>query len=81
MMTNSGGTANYMAPEFLSSTDYNHKVDVYSCGLVLCEMLSGEIPIQSKESAQVIYSVFIKRMRPDIPESVGPNMRKLIEWC
>ena len=81
MMTNSGGTANYMAPEFLSSTEYNHKVDVYSYGLVLCEMLSGEIPFESMESAQVIYSVFIKRMRPDIPESVGPKMRKLIEWC
>lgn len=70
MMTNSGGTANYMAPEFLSSTDYNHKMDVYSYGLVLSEMLSGEIPLESKESAQVIYSVF-ERMRPDIPDRVG----------
>ena len=70
MMTNSGGTANYMAPEFLSSMDCNHKMDVYSYGLVLSEMLSGEIPLESKESAQVIYSVF-ERMRPDIPDRVG----------
>ena len=81
MMTNTGGTANYMAPEFLSSTSYDRKVDVYSYGLVLCEMLSGEIPFEGMESAQVIYSVFIRRMRPDIPESVGARMRKLIERC
>lgn len=35
VLSNRTGTPNYMAPEVFNSTDYDHRVDLYSLGLVL----------------------------------------------
>ena len=53
-MTGLCGTANYMAMEFLEGGRYDERVDVYSYGMVLWEMLTGEIPFEGKQMAQVI---------------------------
>lgn len=53
-MTGLCGTANYMAMEFLEGGKYDERVDVYSYGMVLWEMLTGEIPFDGKQTAQVI---------------------------
>ena len=37
------GTPEFMAPEIYEE-DYNHKVDIYSFGMCLLELLTGEIP-------------------------------------
>jgi len=39
------GTPPYMAPEIWSADGYyGHHVDIWACGVVLCAMLSGELP-------------------------------------
>ncbi len=39
---NQPGTYDYMAPEQLAGHDVDHRADIYSAGLVLFEMLSGQ---------------------------------------
>jgi serine/threonine protein kinase len=39
------GTEGYMAPEVLEGKAINHQADIYSLGVVLFEMLTGETPI------------------------------------
>lgn len=41
------GSYSYMAPEVLAGREYNHEVDVFSCGVILFIMLSGSIPFGS----------------------------------
>ncbi|KAJ4706493.1 putative Receptor protein kinase [Melia azedarach] len=36
------GTCGYLAPEFLITSDYNEKCDVFSFGMLLLQLLSGE---------------------------------------
>ena len=38
------GTYAYMAPEMIKNDAYQSKVDVWSAGIMLYEMLSGERP-------------------------------------
>eukprot|EP00475_Leptophrys_vorax_P022165 TRINITY_DN30155_c0_g1_i1.p1 TRINITY_DN30155_c0_g1~~TRINITY_DN30155_c0_g1_i1.p1 ORF type:complete len:332 (-),score=56.38 TRINITY_DN30155_c0_g1_i1:496-1491(-) len=39
------GTPCYMAPEVLRQLPYSFKADVFSLGMVLCEMITGEYPL------------------------------------
>ncbi len=48
------GTLYYAAPEqILETKDVDHRADIYSLGVVLYEMLSGGLPVKSREFAQL----------------------------
>jgi serine/threonine-protein kinase ULK/ATG1 len=42
------GSPIYMAPEVLKGESYTNKIDIWSLGAVLYEMLFGVCPFQSK---------------------------------
>ena len=47
-MTKGAGTPLYMAPEVNDKSEYNNKIDVYSLGIIVYEMLFGEPLFTSK---------------------------------
>ena len=38
------GTPGYAAPEILMGIEYNYKVDIWSIGILICEMVGGFTP-------------------------------------
>jgi formylglycine-generating enzyme required for sulfatase activity/serine/threonine protein kinase len=71
------GTAAYMSPEqVLGETDMKGRGDVYSLGVVLFEMLAGELPYKAdsafKQAMQHIAAPIpsILTARPDLPETM-----------
>lgn len=48
------GTVPYMAPEVLTGDDYDVDVDLHSLGVVLYEVLAGELPFPSRQLATLV---------------------------
>lgn len=42
------GTAAYAAPEVVIGTGYNYKADIWSFGILICELLGGFTPFGPK---------------------------------
>ncbi|MFE9095200.1 Stk1 family PASTA domain-containing Ser/Thr kinase [Streptomyces sp. NPDC007264] len=57
------GTVSYLAPEQLEHGTADPRVDVYACGVVLHEMLTGAKPHQGDTPAQVLY----RHLHEDVP--------------
>jgi serine/threonine protein kinase len=78
-MTQDCGTTYWMAPEQISTSSYDSKVDVYSYGMVLYEMLCERIPFQGDDPLVVAQSV-VGGSRPGLPDS-EPQVEALIRMC
>ena len=38
------GTPVYLAPEVLAGTGYDHRVDIWQLGILICELVTGSTP-------------------------------------
>ncbi|KAL9243607.1 hypothetical protein vseg_017476 [Gypsophila vaccaria] len=75
------GTYRWMAPEMIKHKHYGRKVDVYSFGLMLWEMVSGSIPYEDMSPIVAAFAVVNKNLRPEFPKDCPSAMRALIEQC
>ncbi|WP_196217895.1 Stk1 family PASTA domain-containing Ser/Thr kinase [Streptomyces blattellae] len=57
------GTVSYLAPEQIEHGTADPRVDVYACGVMLYEMLTGDRPHQGDSPAIVLY----KHLHEDVP--------------
>ena len=48
------GTPGFVAPEILHGEIYNHKVDVFSAGVIMYVLLTGTFPFKSKNYEEII---------------------------
>ena len=60
---------------------YNQSIDVYSFGIVLWEMLSGELPYGSLSPVQAASAVVAQGLRPDIGCDVPCFLAGVIRTC
>uniref|UniRef100_A0A1J3EY09 Serine/threonine-protein kinase HT1 n=1 Tax=Noccaea caerulescens TaxID=107243 RepID=A0A1J3EY09_NOCCA len=89
MMTAETGTYRWMAPELYSTVTlrqgekkhYNNKVDVYSFGIVLWELLTNRMPFEGMSNLQAAYAAAFKQERPGMPEGISPSLAFIVQSC
>ncbi|RVX10921.1 putative serine/threonine-protein kinase SIS8 [Vitis vinifera] len=76
------GTIPWMAPELFNSKNdlVTEKVDVYSFGIAMWELLTGEEPYGKLSSEEIIAGIIKGNLRPKIP-TCDPAWRSLMERC
>ncbi|KAL7592271.1 hypothetical protein Lser_V15G33911 [Lactuca serriola] len=77
------GTLPWMAPELLngSSNKVSEKVDVFSFGIVLWEILTGEEPYANMHYGAIIGGIVSNTLRTRIPRDCDGEWRRLMEHC
>jgi serine/threonine protein kinase len=75
------GTSQYMAPEMMKSEPCNEKVDIWSFGIVLHELLTQEIPYKGIPSMAIMYGVGSGTLKLHVPQSVPQSAKLLFKLC
>ena len=79
------GTPQYMAPEQIEGGEVTERTDLYSLGIVLYVMLTGEVPFKAKTPAAVMMHKLQqappspRALRGDIPAAVEALVLQMME--
>lgn len=77
------GTPEYMAPEQILSRNVDGRVDAYALGVVLYELLTGDVPFSSPNIADVLAMHSRKEAPPMIERGVEvpPALEAIVQRC
>ncbi|CAH1238993.1 MAP3K20 [Branchiostoma lanceolatum] len=75
------GTIPWMAPEVIQGLPVSEACDTYSFGVVVWELLTGEVPFKGVEGFQVAWLVVERNERLTIPSSSPPKLAALMNHC
>jgi len=88
MLTQTGstlGTVAYMSPEQAQGKEVNHRSDIFSLGVVLYEMITGQLPFKGEHEAALVYSIVnenpepLARYKSDVPGELQRIVEKGME--
>jgi len=89
VMSKRVGTQIYMAPELMEGDQYSFPVDIYSCGMVLYEIITGNLPFSTSDGRLQNDVAFVLAVdmgaRPnldDVPFSAAcEEIRNILQLC
>jgi serine/threonine protein kinase/Tol biopolymer transport system component len=77
------GTAGYMSPEQVQGQDTDHRSDIFSFGVLLYELLTGQLPFKGPHETALAYEIVnvdpapMSTVKPDM----NPNLDAIVLEC
>ncbi|XP_004584490.2 mitogen-activated protein kinase kinase kinase 9 [Ochotona princeps] len=75
------GTYAWMAPEVIRASMFSKGSDVWSYGVLLWELLTGEVPFRGIDGLAVAYGVAMNKLALPIPSTCPEPFARLMEDC
>ena len=79
------GTAAFMSPEQARGEEVDARTDIWSFGIVLYELLTGQLPFQGSYEQAVMYSILneepvsLSSLRKDVPSDLEEIVNKCLQ--
>jgi serine/threonine protein kinase len=77
------GTVGYMSPEQALGQDVDHRSDIFSLGVVLYELLTGQLPFQGAHEAAIMYEIVNVDSAPPstLNPDIDPELDRIVLEC
>jgi len=75
------GALPYIAPEVFHTRKFTQESDVYSFGIIMHLMATGEPPLRDRQFDTSLIREIIDGLRPPMPDSAPEEYKKLAERC
>ena len=82
--TSATGTPAYMSPEQIKGKAVDGRTDIFSLGVMLYELTTGQKPFRGKDVATILYQILNEepvpphQLNPNIPPGVGSTIMKAL---
>lgn len=79
------GTPGYMSPEQIRSEAVDGRTDIWSLGVLMCEMLTGAVPFERENSVATIHAILndpvppLAPIRPDAPPELIAVIQRALQ--
>ena len=79
------GSPAYMSPQQVKEQPLDHRTDIYSLGVVMYQLLTGQLPFQASSNYNMVYQIINSTptppsvLRPDIPPMLDNIVARAME--
>jgi eukaryotic-like serine/threonine-protein kinase len=77
------GTLRYMSPEQARGQAVDHRSDIFSFGVLLYEMVTGQLPFSGNTPVDTLHAIAFEETRPitQIRANLPPSLQRVISRC
>jgi tRNA A-37 threonylcarbamoyl transferase component Bud32 len=77
------GTLRYMSPEQARGQELDHRSDIFSLGVMLYEMVTGQAPFSGNSPVDTLHAIAFEETRPvtALRANLPPSLQRVITRC
>jgi predicted Ser/Thr protein kinase len=77
------GTLRYMSPEQARGQAVDHRSDIFSLGVVLYEMVTGQLPFSGTTALDTLHAIAFEETRPvtALRPNLPPSLQRVVTRC